>query len=189
MQPSFQSRVFNMTLYPDNLEHPPVTNQIVVRCRKDDVRAYRELYGGVFQSNVQHLPENDGAFGRCGRCVAGSLCTGVQEPGQAGHGQQSYRLDQKDRGEPLPQLSPQKRRLYFEEVGEAEFEEEERVDESEHTMTVAAVKEAIGQLPDGCRTVPIFTCSKSIRTAGIATLLGISESTVKTQYMRAKREG
>jgi RNA polymerase sigma-70 factor (ECF subfamily) len=185
MQPSSQSRVFNMTLYPDNLEHPPVTNQIVVRCRKGDVRAYRELYEAYSKA----------MFNICLRMTGHSA--DAEDVLQEAFVQVFKNLDKLATDSSLTAWIKRivvnhclsylrKKKVYFEEVGEAEFEEEERVDESEHTMTVAAVKEAIGQLPDGYRTVLNLYLFEEYSHREIATLLGISESTVKTQYMRAK---
>ena len=81
-----------------------------------------------------------------------------------------------------------KKKVYFEEVGETEVEEEDGVDESAYAMTVSAVKEAIGQLPDGYRTVISLYLFEEYSHREIASMLGISESTVKTQYMRAKEK-
>ncbi len=79
-----------------------------------------------------------------------------------------------------------KKKVYFEEVEDQEWKSEDGVDENEHMLTVATVKEAIGQLPAGYRTVLNLYIFEDYSHREIAGLLNISESTVKTQYMRAK---
>ncbi len=79
-----------------------------------------------------------------------------------------------------------KKKVYFEEVEDQEWKSEDGVDEKEHMLTVATVKEAIGQLPAGYRTVLNLYIFEDYSHREIAGLLNISESTVKTQYMRAK---
>jgi RNA polymerase sigma factor (sigma-70 family) len=51
----------------------------------------------------------------------------------------------------------------------------------------AALHEAIKQLPDGCRVVFSLFAVEEMSHKAIADSLGISESTSKTQYMRAKK--
>jgi len=73
-------------------------------------------------------------------------------------------------------------------VGDADAPEETDVDEMHHAMTVSAVKDAIGQLPDGYRTVLNLYIFEEYSHREIAGMLGISESTAKTQFMRAKEK-
>ena len=51
----------------------------------------------------------------------------------------------------------------------------------------ATLQEAIKKLPDGCRIVFTLYAVEDLSHKAIAEALGISESTSKTQYMRAKK--
>ena len=73
-------------------------------------------------------------------------------------------------------------------VAAVEVEEEPSVDEAGFTGTVNAVKEAIAALPVGYKTVLNLYLFEEYSHKEIAGMLDISESTVKTQYMRAKEK-
>lgn len=75
----------------------------------------------------------------------------------------------------------------FVDADDLEFKEEEQVDETAFTYTVEHVKKAIGMLPDGYRVVLTLFLFEHYSHRQIAEKLGISESTAKTQYMRAKQ--
>ncbi|MGH2643188.1 MAG: RNA polymerase sigma factor [Chitinophagaceae bacterium] len=68
-----------------------------------------------------------------------------------------------------------------------EYAEEERMEEDAFKYTVENVKQAIKYLPDGYRTVLNLYLFENYSHKEIAERLGISESTAKTQYMRAKQ--
>lgn len=53
-------------------------------------------------------------------------------------------------------------------------------------LTVEELRAVIQQLPDGCRTVFNLYAVEGYKHHEIATLLGISEGTSKSQYFRAK---
>lgn len=81
------------------------------------------------------------------------------------------------------------RRLEWADVGEeAENvgEEDSPADESDWEIT--RVREAIQRLPDGFRTVLTLYLLEGYDHEEIAEILSISESTSRTQYMRAKRK-
>ena len=64
-------------------------------------------------------------------------------------------------------------------------EEETQVDYREE-LTVNRVKKAIGELPDGYRTVLSLYLLEGYDHQEIAEIMGISESTSKSQLNRAK---
>lgn len=79
-------------------------------------------------------------------------------------------------------------RLRFVEFdGQTGQPDEATVDEEIWAFDVRRIHEAIGQLPDGCRMVFSLHLLEGYRHQDVAQLLGITESTSKTQYMRAKR--
>jgi RNA polymerase sigma factor (sigma-70 family) len=66
-------------------------------------------------------------------------------------------------------------------------ESNETVDEESWAHDIRRIHETIKTLPDGCRTVFCLHLLEGYRHQDVAQMLGITESTSKTQYMRAKR--
>lgn len=78
-----------------------------------------------------------------------------------------------------------KNKIYFEEIEHvAESESEEEIDE---TVEPEWVNNAIKALPDGARTIFTLYATEGYKHKEIAKMLNISESTSKTQYIRAKQ--
>jgi RNA polymerase sigma factor (sigma-70 family) len=73
---------------------------------------------------------------------------------------------------------------YCEEISSNDISEEE---EAEPRYTVQLVNRAMEQLPEGSRMVFSLYLMEGYDHGEIAGILGISESTSKSQYMRAKR--
>ena len=81
-----------------------------------------------------------------------------------------------------------KRRLVFTDLEIAtEPEQENMIDESEIEYSVAGVKKAIRDLPDGYRAVLSLYLLEGYDHEEIADILHISQSTVRTQYKRGKQ--
>lgn len=80
-----------------------------------------------------------------------------------------------------------KKNRLFVRADDLECREEEGVDEERFTYTVDKVKKAINELADGYRIVLSLFLFEDYSHRQIAETLGISESTAKTQYMRAKQ--
>ncbi|SDL83938.1 RNA polymerase sigma factor [Siphonobacter aquaeclarae] len=81
------------------------------------------------------------------------------------------------------------RRLEWADVGEeAENVGEEDSPADESDWEIARVRDAIQRLPDGFRTVLTLYLLEGYDHEEIAEILSISESTSRTQYMRAKRK-
>ena len=69
------------------------------------------------------------------------------------------------------------------------MKEEETVDELDHfPYTVTQVRDAIGRLPDGYRAVLSLYLLEGYDHSEIGEILGISESTSKSQLNRAKQK-
>lgn len=81
-----------------------------------------------------------------------------------------------------------KKKFRWEPLAQLEMQEEEGINEAEFEWTVSRVNEAIRQLPDGYRLVLSLYLFEDYSHKEIAQFLGISESTAKTQYMRAKEK-
>ena len=80
------------------------------------------------------------------------------------------------------------RRVQFVDVEEAEYVgDTESVDESELEYDVTTVRRGIESLPDGFRTVLSLYLLEGYDHEEIAGILGISESTSRSQFLRAKK--
>ena len=68
-----------------------------------------------------------------------------------------------------------------------DIEQEESYDEEDINYDIQRVHHAIQQLPDGFRTVLCLYLLEGYDHEEIAEVMGIAESTSRTQYIRAKR--
>ncbi|RWU05435.1 RNA polymerase sigma factor [Pedobacter chitinilyticus] len=84
-----------------------------------------------------------------------------------------------------------KKKMVFTEDGQLEAVAEEELDMNEELLfqcKVDEVKAAIQQLPDGYRTIMSLHLFEDMGQEEIGNMLGISHSTVRTQYHRAKKK-
>ena len=73
--------------------------------------------------------------------------------------------------------------------GKWDVKEEEPVDELDHfPYSVSQVRDAIGRLPDGYRAVLSLYLLEGYDHSEIGEILGISESTSKSQFNRSKKK-
>ena len=70
----------------------------------------------------------------------------------------------------------------------SDLENDEAFDETEIEYKVAEIKKAVSMLPDGYRTVFTLNAFEGYDYDEIAEILGITTSTVRTQYHRAKKQ-
>lgn len=170
-----------------NLNQTPLAANVVERCQKGDVRAFRELYEAYsaamyniclrMTNNVSDAEDTlQEAFIQVHKSInkleqAASISAWIKRI-VVNHCLNTLR----------------KKKVYFEEVEEVEVMAEEGIDEAQFTWTVAAVKSAIHGLPQGYRTVLNLYLFEEYSHREIAEMLGITESTAKTQYMRAKEK-
>ncbi len=88
----------------------------------------------------------------------------------------------------INQLKKRKYQVDIEETNAADAADVVAYDEEETLMKVAAVKKAIMKLPDGYRTVLTLYLLEGYDHEEIAGILQLAESTVRTQYSRAKQK-
>lgn len=69
-----------------------------------------------------------------------------------------------------------------------ELPEENGLDETDTWYTVDMIRQTIGQLPDGYRTVLTLYLFEGYDHEEISEILGVAPSTVRTQYIRAKQK-
>jgi RNA polymerase sigma-70 factor (ECF subfamily) len=187
MQPFSYLIVFIMQRLTNNLNPTPVTDQLVARCKKGDVRAFKELYDAYSAAMYNICLRMTGnatdaedilqeafmqVFGNIGKLEQVGSATAWIKRIVVNHCLSYLR----------------RKKVYFEEVDQVEVQEEPAVDEAGFAGTVNAVKEAIAALPVGYKTVLNLYLFEEYSHREIAGMLDISESTVKTQYMRAKEK-
>lgn len=81
-----------------------------------------------------------------------------------------------------------KKKIFFEELDEKiKHPIQEEIDEQQWAMNIERIHEAVKHLPEGSRMVFNLYLLEGYKHAEVAATLGISESTSKTQYKRAKR--
>jgi len=82
-----------------------------------------------------------------------------------------------------------KQRMSFVDIEKAEdLPEENELDEADICYTVDMIKQTIQQLPDGYRTVLSLYLFEGYDHEEISEILGVAQSTVRTQYIRAKQK-
>lgn len=80
-----------------------------------------------------------------------------------------------------------KRKLVFANIGEIREENHPEETYEEEQITPEMIHESIKNLPDGCRVIFVMHQMENYKHREIAALLGISESTSKSQYQHARR--
>jgi len=82
-----------------------------------------------------------------------------------------------------------KQRMSFVDLEKAEdLPEEKQWDETDIWYTVDMIKQRVQQLPDGYRTVLSLYLFEGYDHEEISEILGVAQSTVRTQYIRAKQK-
>ena len=82
-----------------------------------------------------------------------------------------------------------KQRISFVDMEKAEdITDESDLDENEIWYTVEMIKQTMQQLPDGYRTVLSLYLFEGYDHEEISAILGTAQSTVRTQYIRAKQK-
>jgi RNA polymerase sigma-70 factor (ECF subfamily) len=82
-----------------------------------------------------------------------------------------------------------KQRMSFVDMEKAEdLTDESELDETDIWYTVDMIKQRIQQLPDGYRTVLSLYLFEGYDHEEISEILGVAQSTVRTQYIRAKQK-
>ena len=82
-----------------------------------------------------------------------------------------------------------KQRMSFVDMEKAEdLSDENELDEADIWYTVDMIKQKMQQLPDGYRTVLSLYLFEGYDHEEISEILGVAQSTVRTQYIRAKQK-
>lgn len=176
-----------MNTFENRLTTITLTDQLVYRCRQGDVRAYRELYDAYSKAMYNICLRMIGNTGDAEDILQEAF---LQVFNNIGKIQQESSLSGWIKRIVVNQCLSylRKKKVYFEEVGDDHVEEAAAVDEQAFALTVTMVKDAIQQLPSGYRTVLNLYLFEDYSHREIGDMLGITESTAKTQYMRAKEK-
>ncbi len=81
-----------------------------------------------------------------------------------------------------------KRKVEFIGLDEIEIADDPVFEKGDNVLKVAAIKEAMNELPDGYRVVLTLYLFEGYDHEEISHILKISENTSRSQYMRAKRK-
>ncbi|HEV8271188.1 MAG TPA: sigma-70 family RNA polymerase sigma factor, partial [Chitinophagaceae bacterium] len=82
-----------------------------------------------------------------------------------------------------------KQRMNFIDIEKVEdLPEENELDEADIWYTVDMIKQRMQQLPDGYRTVLSLYLFEGYDHEEISEILGVAQSTVRTQYIRARQK-
>jgi len=168
-----------------NLNQTPITDQLVARCKKGDVRAFKALYDAYSAAMYNICLRMTGNVSDAEDLLQEAFLQVYRNISRLEHaGSVTAWIKRIVVNHCLTHL--RRKKVHFEEVDQVEMKEEEETDEDGFAWTVTAIKDAIAALPYGYRTVINLYVFEEYSHREIAGLLNISESTVKTQYMRAK---
>jgi len=163
----------------------PAPEILLEQCRRGDLRACRQLYeqyaGAMFNICLRMLNDTRDAEDMLQEAFSQVFKSLGTYRGEASIGAWIKRIVI---NKCLNHLK--KKKMSFEKVAQLQIKEEEKTDEAAYALTVAKVQEAIQRLPDGYRVVLTLYLFEDYSHKEIAQSLGISESTAKTQYMRAR---
>lgn len=169
------------------------TIQLVERCRRGERKAQAELYGQYSKAMyslclriTNHADEAEDVLQEAFLAVFSRLAS---FRGEASFGAWLKRIVVNTainsvRKKRLDTTSFEKQGNFLDEKAENEPE----IDEKEIVFQVEKVKKAVSQLPDGFRMVLSLYLFEGYDHVEIAQILGITESTSKSQFNRAKKK-
>lgn len=165
-----------------------VTDSLVYRCQRGDREAFRQLYNeyskAMYNVCLRMMNNTHDAEDMLQEAFILVFKNMESYRGEATLGAWIKRIVI---NKCLNQLK--KSRPHFIQVDDMELKNEETtVNEEEFILSVNSIKEAIQKLPDGYRVVLSLYLFENYSHGEIAEKLGISQSTAKTQYMRAKQK-
>lgn len=161
---------------------------LIKLCQKRDSKGFTELYRRYSKAVFNSIMRLVGDFAQAEDLLQEVFVTIYQEIMREKHiehfGGYSKRIAM---NRAISFLRQHKRVLAFEDYSE-DIQAEEAIDEETFELKVEDVKKAINALPEGFRTVVNLYLVEGISQEEIAEMLGVSYSTVRTQYHRAKKK-
>lgn len=165
-------------------------HELVERCKKGDMPGYKQLYQRYAQAMyntclriLNNVQEAEDVLQESFTEAFKNLQSFEQRTSFGGW------LKQICINRSINQLK--KRRVSFVDIDQTAVQEiaaGQATDETEIMMKVAAVKNSMMKLPDGYRTVISLYLLEGYDHEEIAGILQVAESTVRTQYIRAKQK-
>src|ERR1700744_5547398 len=184
------NRYMNAKTVDLELTEPILRDELVERCKQGDSRAFAELYGKYAKamSNtslriVNHTGDAEDVLQEAFTDAFRSL--------DDFHYKSTFGawLKRIVINKSINQLRRRKIDLIdIEKTNIGHLPEEETLDEQEMQLKVEQVRQAVGQLPNGYRTVLTLYLFEGYDQEEIAEILQVSHTTVRTQYMRAKKK-
>ncbi len=165
------------------------TNALIMRCRKGDRQAYYQLYKlysrAMYNVGYRIVNNPDEAKDVLQEAFISAFNSLSTYRGDAAFGAWLKRIVVNK----AINLVRQKKFDRIPETTGFDVTEEETVDELEHfPFTVEKVRKAIEQLPDGYRVVLSLYLLEGYDHSEIGEILGITESTSKSQFNRSKKK-
>lgn len=170
----------------ETLEYQDTNRHIVERCKADDQKAQYEFYKLYAKAmfNVSMRITND--YAEAEDILQEAFLNAFQNihtfRGEATFGSWLKTIVV---NKAVGQVK--KRRLSFITIDDKEYADKETTDEPDLQLQVAVVRKAIQQLPDGYRVVLSLYLLEGYDHGEIASILGITEATSKSQYSRARK--
>jgi len=169
------------------VEHNTEHHHLVEQCKKGDDSAFRELYmlysKPMFNASMRILNNRDEAEDVLQESFVAAFrhIRSFEEKGSFGSWLKRIVINKS-----LDALKKQKQN--FVQVDELNIAEEETEEETGIEYDAVALQKAIDRLPDGYRVILTLFLFEDYSHRMIAEKLGISESTSKSQYLRARKK-
>ncbi|MCW3070172.1 MAG: polymerase [Bacteroidetes bacterium] len=169
------------------IEHNTEHHDLVEQCKKGDDKAFRELYRlyakPMFNASMRILNNRDEAEDVLQESFVAAFrhIRSFEEKGSFGSWLKRIVINRS-----LDALKKQKQN--FIQVDELDIAEEEAEEENGFEYDAVTLQKAIDRLPDGYRVILTLFLFEDYSHRMIAEKLGISESTSKSQYLRARKK-
>lgn len=169
------------------IEHKPEHHELVEQCKKGDQKAFQELYRlyskAMFNISMRILNNRDEAEDVLQESFVAAFrhIQSFNEKGSFGGWLKRIVINKSID-------AAKKQRQDFVSLSDIDLPEEEAEEESAVTYDAASLQKAIELLPDGYRIILTLFLFEDYSHRMIAEKLNISESTSKSQYLRARKK-
>lgn len=162
-------------------------SEILVRCEKHDRRAQMAFYDRFYQDVYRSAFYLLGETGEAEEVMQEVLLKALDRISEADRNERIMRNRLKRMAINASIDLLRKRKTIFQPIDEHADFQEEYVDVADQEWRVERLKQAVDTLPIGYRTVVNLRLLEEFSFDEIAELLGISSSTARSQFTRAKQ--
>lgn len=167
----------------------PKHRNLIEACRRGDQKAQFEIYGLYFQAMyntaLRIVEDPDDAEDVMQEAFLKAFLKLKTYKGEVGFGAWLKRIVI---NKALDFLRLKKEKISLEEVNDIEITDDNHGDTLETEYSVEAIRKAIFSLPEGYRIVLSLILLEGYDHDEVSEILGISNSTSRTQYHRAKKK-